>query len=220
MSYPRFLLVPGLLALTACSETTAPVAPDPFDDFLLASNTAMALVDEVQALSNTAFTDIPVSGAVSFQGFGGLVIENSSETEADDIFVVGDARLTADFDDNTMTGSVTNLLAAEFAGSELLDISGEIAIGGTESFLGDDVDDNRTNRPNQWYADYAADLIIEGDTYAVEGALTGDFVGTRTAPAEGLSPIRAISAIDDQGFAVVNGAFEEVGVTFEIIAEN
>lgn len=181
---------------------------------------AFDLVVEVDALSNTAFSAIPASGAVTFRGYGGLVIETAGATAANDIFVLGAARLTADFDDNTMTGAVTNLLAAEFGGSELLDVSGEIAIGGTESFLGDDVDDNRTDRPNQWYADYAADLTIEGNTYGVEGALTGNFVGTRVDPAAGLSPIRAISALDDQGFAVVNGGLEEIGVTFEIIAEN
>ena len=215
----------GVLSLVAaCSDSSSSAPPtgetDPFDAFLAANEAGAAMSAEVNALSNTAFSAIPSSGAVTFLGYGGLVIENMEATPDDDIFVVGDARLTADFDDNSMTGSVTNLAAAEAGASELLDISGEILIGSNQSFLGDDFDDNLTNRPNQWYADYSGDLTIAGDLYALEGSLTGDFVGTRVNQPEGESPIRAISAFDEDGFAVVNGAVEEVGVAFEIVAEN
>ena len=77
-----------------------------------------------------------------------------------------------------------------------------------------------TDRPNAWVADYAGDLSINGDDYDVEGLLEGRFAGTRANPTNGQSPIRAITAVDEGGFAVVNGALEEVPVSIELIGEN
>ena len=225
MTIAKLAAASALMALVAaCSDgggsSAAPPAPTPFDALVARVTAGADLAAEVSALSNTAFGAMPASGSVSFAGYGALIIENAEATEDDDILVVGDAVMTADFDDNTMTGVVDNLAAALVTGTDVLDISGGIAIGGGQSFLGDDFDDNLTDRPNQWYADYAGDLTIEGDLYEVEGAFVGDFVGTRVDPGDGVSPIVAVSAMDEDGFAVVNGAFEEVGLVFEIVAEN
>ena len=186
-------------------------------------NSARAQADRINALSGTAFRAMPTHGAATFVGSAGLVIDPVEATDRDDIVVVGDARLTADFQNGAMTGRITNMVAATditAAGAVVSTVNGAIEIGANTSVIGDDFDDNLTNRANQWYADYGGTITVQGVNYAVEGNIDGEFKGTRTKPAAGLSAVKAVVGVDSDGFAVVNGRREEVAVTLEIGGEN
>lgn len=220
----KLAVTSAILALTAACGGGASIqsAEDKFIDDLGDTVTkAEALIE----LPGTAFAAMPTSGSATFNGAAGIFIDPVFDTDRDDILIVGDAKLTANFANSTMTGAITNMQGATNFGAtdadfDLVDVGGSIAIGGNQSLIGVDPDDNLQDRPNQWYADYAGDLAINGDTYGVGGFLLGDFRGTRANPSSGQSPIKAITGSDDDGFAAVNGNIEEVPLTLEVFGEN
>ena len=215
----RILTATALLGLVAACGGTQSALGD-FEDRIQVGRDQAA---RINALPGTAFRAMPTSDSAVFTGSAGLIIDPVAATDDDDIVVIGDTRMTADFDAGTMTGTITNMQAATDITDNSADISGVdgiIRIGDNTSIIGDDVDDNLTNQPNEWYADYAGTLEINSDTYQVEGNVSGRFLGTRVTPRAGLSPVRAIVGTDDDGFAVMNGAVEEVPVTLELGGEN
>lgn len=202
------LLGAMLLNVSACggAGTTNNVAG--FDDRVDAHRAMAARLD---ARSATVRSVMPAAGQATFDGFATLAIDPVTGADID---LIGDATLTANFGAGTMTGQVRNLESASTA------IAGVIDIGESMSIIGDDEDDNLTNRANDWLATYRGALTIGGDRYAPEGTLTGQFIGTRSNPARGQSVIRGITGRDDDGYAVVNGRVEEVPAVLEIVAEN
>lgn len=181
----------------------------------------------VYATPNTIPRYVPTSGSAVFNGAGALLIDPVEATDSDDIVVLGDARMVANFSSSTITGSITNMEAitnpvfqdGNFISGNVSDAPGQINIGLEESVVGDDFDDNRTNNDNEWYADYQGNVAVEGDNIFVEGALFGTFVGTRVNPAEGQSPIRGIVGESlDGSYSLVNG--NEVGGFLEVYGRN
>lgn len=166
---------------------------------------------ELDARSATVRSVMPATGQASFDGFATLEIDPAT---GPDIDLIGDATLTSDFGTGTVTGQVRALQSDGAA------IAGVIDIGTDTSIIGDDVDDNLTSRANDWLATYRGTLTIDGDLYDPEGTLTGQFIGTRTNPANGQSVIRGITGRDDGGYAVVNGRIEEVPAILSIAARN
>ncbi|UWQ98397.1 hypothetical protein K3729_13155 [Rhodobacteraceae bacterium S2214] len=198
------------IVLTACggAGTGNPQTPTGFVDRVDASRAMQARLD---ARSATVRSAMPNAGRATFDGYATLAID---PTSGPDIDLIGDAVLAADFGGGTLTGQVRNLESASRP------IAGVINIGTGISIIGDDVDDNLTNRANDWLATYRGALTIGGDRYEPEGMLTGQFIGTRTNPANGQSVVRGIVGRDDDGYAVVNGRVEEVPAVLSVVAEN
>lgn len=208
--------------LAACGGSSTQSAADKFTDDLRQS---VADAERIVAIPGTKFAAMPTSGSATFNGAAAILIDPVFETDRDDIAIVGEARLTANFGARTMTGEITNMQGATNFGPnegdlDLVDVGGKITIGGNQSLTGNDPDDNLQDRPNQWYSDYEGDLDIDGDTYGVGGFLLGDFRGTRVNPASGESPIKAITGADYDGFATLNGNDEELPLTLELFGEN
>ena len=180
--------------------------------------------NRINALPGTRFSAMPTEGSAVFNGYAALAIDPVAATNNDDIIVLGDLRLTANFDAATITGDVTDMRGAtDFESVDnytLVDVDGTIEIGGRQSLIGVDPDDNLQDRPNQWFADYQGDLEIEDNSYAVGGTLLGDFRGTRLTPQSGQSPIKALIGTDEDGYAAINGNIEEVPVTFGVFGAN
>jgi hypothetical protein len=197
-----------LVGVSACGGggTTNSVAG--FADRVDANRAMAARLD---ARSATVRSVMPAAGQATFDGFATLAID---PVTGPDINLIGDAILTANFGAGTVTGQVRDLQSADAA------IAGVIDIGEGMSIIGDDEDDNLTNRANDWLATYRGALTIGGDRYEPEGTLTGQFIGTRSNPTQGQSVIRGITGRDDDGYAVVNGRVEEVPAVLEIVAEN
>lgn len=214
----RFAVPTFLLASTAAcgGGSTGAVSQASFEDRLLDAD---AQINRVLALSPTAFNAMPDRGTAVFNGSGALLIDPVVGTDIDDIFVLGDARLTANFRAGTMTGDITNMQGATFNpgnGLTTFNVGGRIDIGQRESVIGNDVDDNRTNRANEWYADYDGRITTPEGNFDVEGALTGQFIGTRVD--SNLPVTKAIVGFDDSGFAAGGG--RELPLVLEVVAEN
>ncbi|MDG1377873.1 MAG: hypothetical protein P8P56_12875 [Yoonia sp.] len=168
---------------------------------------------------------MPTTGSATYNGGALIFIDPVFATDSDDIVILGDTHLTANFRAGTMTGTIDNLSGATNITMDSTDIrptSGQINIGNNLSIIGDDVDDNRTNRPNDWYADYAGTVGFDGDSYAIEGAMQGQFVGTRVNPAPGQSPTRGVKGESVSGYAVINNQPEvnEAGVFMQVHGRN
>lgn len=103
---------------------------------------------------------------------------------------------------------------------DVVNVEGTVEIGGEQSLIGVDPDDNLLDRPNQWLADYSGDLEIQGDTYTVGGTLLGDFRGTRLNPQAGQSVVKGLVGTSPEGYAAINGNIEEVPAPMLIIGTN
>ena len=174
-------------------------------------------------MSTTGPAYMPTTGRAVFNGSAEVDIRRDAENDNKDILIIGDSRLVANFDRGTITGEVDNMIAATNfteTSADFYDVRGSISIGLGESVVGDDVDDNRTDAHNQWYADYRGTLGIDGDTYDVGGALDGIFLGNRVAPAPGQTTVRGLVGIDEDGYASINGNFEEVPLEIVVFGEH
>lgn len=147
------------------------------------------MVSRVQQMHPTAWPAMPETGSAQFNGTGNFYIDRVRETQGDGIFVLGDATLTADFAASTLTGEVTNFVGATnvvlnendevlLDGVRSVDVAGRIDLGQNESIIGNDAG-TRTNLPNDWFMDYEGTLIANGETYALDGEIDGQFYGTR-----------------------------------------
>lgn len=207
--------------VAACGGGTVKSAQERFEeDFLAIDAQAASLIDT----PGTKFTAMPSNGAAEFEGAAVIVILPDEFDESQDIIVIGDAEITADFEDATLTGEVTNLEAGTNFVSDtnydVVNVEGTVEIGGEQSQIGVDPDDNLQDRPNQWFADYSGDLEIQGDTYSVGGTLLGDFRGTRSNPEGGQSVIKGLVGSSPDGYAAINGNIEEVPAPMVIIGTN
>lgn len=198
--------ITALATLAACGGGSSG------DSFESRVGRAEAQLERVVDMSPTGRANMPLVGSATFNGNAGLSI-------GEDIAILGDARLTANFQSETMTGSISNMQGAS-GNNPVTGVNGTITIGGRESVVGDDFDDNRTNAHNEWYADYLGTLQFEGDRYVVEGALDGLFMGNRVNVGPGQSTVRGILGVDEFGYASVNGSREEVPVALVVFGEN
>lgn len=209
-----------LLFAAACGGSNGGSELDSFEDRIL---DAQEEAERIAAIPGTAWAQMPTRGTASFAGSAALIIDPIEERDDDDIVVIGDASLTANFGRGSMTGTIDNMQGitnlTETDG-DMVDVNGVINIGNDLSIIGDDFDDNLTDNPNDWLADYNGLLTIEGDRYEVEGILEGQFVGTRANPASGQSVVRGIIGFDEDGYATVNGQMEEVPAYLEVFGEN
>ncbi len=174
-------------------------------------------------MSPTGPAYMPTTGSATFKGSAGIIIGENETLNRTETLIIGDARMTANFRDGTMTGGVTNMTAANNltdTSADFHDVTGSITIGGRENVVGDDFDDNRTDKHNEWYADYEGTLTFDGDRYDIGGALDGVFLGNRVNMTGGKSTVKGIVGIDEDGYASINGNIEESPLTFELGAEN
>ncbi len=191
------------------------------------------MLNRVQELHPTAFAAIPTAGSASFEGTGNFYIDRDRTTTGDGLFILGDASITADFEERTVTGDITNFVGAtnitlvgenevNVADIEALDVSGRIDLGLNESFIGDDAG-TRTNRPNDWFADYQGTLVADGETYALDGEIDGQFYGTRVNNPNTDFPIKAIAGAEEL-YSGSTATRQSDGTVFDlglaIIAEN
>lgn len=173
----------------------------------------------------TAWASMPLAGSADYNGSAAIFIDPVYQTDSDDILIIGDTHLTANFGAGTMTGRIDNMTAATNmteTDADIYGVSGQIGIGGAGSIIGDDEDDNFTNLPNEWRADYYGNIGFNGNSYEVEGSIDGRFVGTRANPAQGQSPARGVIGVSENGFATINGQYEtnEAFVSMELYGEN
>lgn len=209
-----------LLLVAACGGSDGDSELDRFEDRIFV---AQEEAERIAAIPGTAWAQMPTRDTASFAGSAGLVIDPIQERDDDDIVVIGDANLTANFGRGSMTGTIDNMQGitnlTETDG-DMVDVNGVINIGDDLSIIGDDFDDNLTDNPNDWLADYNGLLTIEDDRYEVEGILEGQFVGTRDNPTAGQSVVKGIVGTAEDGYAFVNGQIEEVPAILEIFGEN
>lgn len=159
-----------VVLLSACSGTTsgsnvtpAPTGPDTFDTAEGYFNAGGVIFDLIEDDLNTGNFDdpagLPASGSVNY--FGSLFAEVDITNGA-----IGAMRLTANFNNDSISGSVTDLVAYDdtpLTGS--LDISNGV-IDRTV-----DVSQNFT-----FAADLDGDLTdVDGDQFTIAGSLAGDF---------------------------------------------
>lgn len=216
-----FISLAALLSLSACGGN----GDTPLDTFQNRLEADVATGSRLFQTAGTAWSAMPTVGSANFNGSAAIIIDRNSNRDSDDILIIGDTRLTANFGAGTMNGTINNMTGATnmTADSAVIhDVSGQISIGGAGSIIGDDVDDNFTNRPNDWYADYYGNIGLNGNAYEVEGSLNGQFVGTRANPSNGQSVVRGVIGVSDNGFATINGQYEvnEAAVSMELFAEN
>lgn len=219
---PRiFISVAALLGFTACGGNGG-TSLTTFQNRLEAdSATGIRLFQT----AGTAWNAMPTVGNATFNGSAAIIIDRNSDLESDDILIIGDTRLTANFGAGTMSGTIDNMTGATNMtadSADIHDVSGQISIGGAGSIIGDDFDDNFTNQPNDWYAEYNGNIGLNGNAYEVEGSLDGRFVGTRVNPSDGQSVVRGVIGVSDNGFATINGQYEvnEAAVSMELFGEN
>lgn len=211
----------ALLTLTACGGN----GDTPLDTFQNRLEADVATGTRLFQTPGTAWGAMPTSGSATFNGSAAIIIDRNINRDADDILILGDTQLTANFGTGTMSGTIDNMTGATNMTSDsanIHDVSGQISIGGAGSIIGDDEDDNFTSRPNDWYADYYGNIGLNGNTYEVEGSLNGQFVGTRSNPSNGQSVVRGVIGVSDNGSATINGQNEvnEAAVSMELFGEN
>ena len=186
-----FLLLAGCGGNGSGPMTTPPPQRSAFDAQLARGT---ALTGQLDDMDPTRFSAMPTSGTATFSGVASLSVDPVEATVTDDILVLGDVTATADFGQGTLRGRVENLQGGRSVAGrarEAVPVSGSLQIGTRESVIGNDRDDNRVSRPNGFYVDYRGQITLPDGTYAVDGAVAGQFIGTRTGA--GVMPIRGLS---------------------------
>lgn len=216
----RFCLSLSLLALTAAcggsgSGTMTPVTPiDEFRDRLEADQ---ALADRVNKLAGSKFDAIPDAGTGRFEGPAGIFIDPVVARDSDDVVLIGDATLNANFGAGTVRGYVNNLQGVTGdaiipESDDLYDVAGRVTIGGNGSEIGG-------ASPNRFSTSYSGRLTTPDEVYRLRGTLDGQFVGTRVNNPNTTFPIKALTASDFGGIALDSDG-DDAAVQFEIIAVN
>ena len=151
-----------------------------------------SMTDRVTAQSVTA--SMPVSGTATFLGHGAII----TSIPGDELIVIGQASLNADFLNGTVSGDVTNFLGGDNVSTDAF--TGSIAI--TNGVIGN-------SGAASVEADFAGTLTGAGHTMVTSGTLFGDFVGTNAG---------AILLATDTETTTVDGLSETS--VFAIVAED
>ncbi|MEY1555014.1 hypothetical protein AB3Y40_05215 [Yoonia sp. R2331] len=212
------LMVPAiaLTVMCACGGTGTPVTVQTVDSFLDRQAEGKRLVRDLPRFGTT-FAAMPTTGSASFSGVAGLIIDPVAATDADDVAIIGDARLTAQFAGNgRVTGTIDNMIGAQGtnrSNASVFDVDGVIRIGSIGSSIGPDPDDPID--PNQFLAEYRGILTTPDDRYSISGVMLGRFLGTD--PSRPGRPMKGLTALDENGFSLDSDG-DDAPVTLEIVA--
>jgi hypothetical protein len=127
-----------------------------------------ALYESINEISSLAYTDpqtLPITGEATYDGIMSLDS------------LVGLMTMTADFDDASIGGSVTN-----FIDEDDTEISGTLNINSGPGGINSDAD---TSSEYTFYADLTGELSLEDETFAIKGEILGDFTGPEYEFVEG-----------------------------------
>jgi len=109
----------AIVALAGCSTTTE------FGDEVTRYNDAAmaykALREDVQAMPLSTVIDMPTVGSATYEGQAVVRVDATGTA------LIGDARISADFSDATLTGNLSNFTGT-LDGSNYGDVNGSIAI--------------------------------------------------------------------------------------------
>jgi len=152
----------------------------------------------LRGIPGTNWSSVPVAGEALFLGLG-------QGTVADMTFR-GDAVLTVNFSGDDITGGLRNIVGDD--GERTWSTDGTLVLSNG---------DLRLTRPTDFSVDYAGTLDFDDNVYELDGTMTGLLRGTRIGVSE-RSPIKALSAVDDNGTALVNGV--DTDATLTIVAES
>ena len=159
------------LALTACATAEAPTMTA---DEVFAEQVEIARLNEV---SVTALGDMPTSGSASFTGTADGTFTPGSAVDG----FIADVTVTANFSDNTIDGSVTNMNAIEAGLPDqlvrgTLDIDGTIdgnAVSGMATGTITAVDDGFRGSADANFAFDGSFRDDAGTADAIAGSVTG-----------------------------------------------
>jgi hypothetical protein len=172
------------VTLSACDTTLTDdsATVDDYNAMAIAYNDVRA---EVQSLPWSTSADMPTTGSATYTGYATVLMDTPTDS-----MMVGDARLTADFDRSTLTGNLNNFVGtvngsdyANYSGSLGL-TNGEIGIA-SASALG---------------ADISGTLTSNTDRVTINGGVQGNFRSDGPINAAGL----AASETPDTDF-ILNG---------------
>jgi hypothetical protein len=144
-------------------------------------------------MAYTAFNAVPVTGSADFVGNGGATIYLDA-TGDNTINMVGTSRVTLDFANNSVNGSISDMIAFS-QDRTVTAVNGNILLH--NGSIGNSL-------ANDFRVDYSADLGVGATDYALSGTIEGRMRGTRVNPTV-KSPVRAIEA-GSFGGAAVSGA--------------
>ncbi len=155
---------------------------------------AADLYSEISAFPGTAYTAMPTSGSATFQGYAVIGIDPVPGPQGDDLAILGDLELTAEFDGRGRVTGVADNMSAQTGSSGQSAVEGSIHIGARDSQIGHDAGaPDRLLRPNEWVADYGGTLDVDGSRYTLAGELDGQFHGTQVGQD---SVIRGVTGAD------------------------
>lgn len=199
----------ALLTLTACGGSSgggvAGISNPMNGDEVQERVTRQELMeDRVMALPGTAFDQVPNKGSAEFRGMGR--VEMGFDGARDDLALVGFAVLTADFSDDTLTGTVTNIeghTGNRPRDNNVFDVDGTIFVGDNPG--GGNLSSDINDKTNQWSSEYRGRLQSDLGRINLDGELEGRFRGTRPGATGGLSTIKTIGGSSTNGVATLDG---------------
>lgn len=213
----RFILaslVTSTFALSACGGSGGS-SGGTFEEFRTTfleneATTLRVFGDEdegIPGIPGTAWSAVPTTGTATFNGFGiaAMVVDDA----ADDVYLLqGDAQMVFDFGNDDITGSMSDIVAAD--GNQMV-----YAVSGEVAFSNGDIG---ATQPNDFTVDYAGDLGIAGTVYTLDGEMSGLLRGTRTNVTQ-RSPVRALSASSPETGATVTANGQTYDFAIGVIAE-
>ncbi len=125
----RWCAVVALGALQACGST----GEDPATTGELGATYNDNLDDLIEtearllALPITSEASLPTSGSATYEGQAGIVLDNPVGL---DLALVGDASVTADFGQGTISGEATDFLGTDETGLSMDDYDGSLSLSG------------------------------------------------------------------------------------------
>ena len=196
-------LLAATALLTACSGGGGSGAAGPSGDAVVSRIDRFTATNErAYSYSPTRPGAVPDSGSARFDGQAVAFFPSPRDIEEEDVSLIGRTRLTANFAQGTVTGTIRNV-EGHFGDRPVSDrdafaLPGEVRIGSRDSAIGGDA-------AAGWSADYRGTLGSGDARIALGGTLDGQFRGTRTSPRGDLSTVRAATATDLSADAVVFG---------------
>ena len=121
------------------------------------ANRGEALIEKIDTMNVTPSNSMPTAGTATYKGVAGF-----AASEYDEIEVISEASLTANFSRSTIAGNLTNFRDYE-----------NTAIPGTVSLQSGKI------RGNEFGADLNGQVTIDGKKAAVNGDMYGGFAGSK-----------------------------------------
>ena len=159
----------ALVALAGCSTTT-----ELGDEVTRYNDAAMAynaLREDVQAMPLSTAIDMPTVGSATYDGQAVVRVDATGTA------LVGDARISADFSDATLTGNLNNFTGT-MDGNTYGDVNGSIAIKGGEIGVAS---------ASGLTGDIKGSLSNGDDRLSINGGIVGNFRSDGDINAAGLT---------------------------------